>query len=271
MDGASGQQTTRQKWSDDSVNEDLIEEEVEDIYVEEIEIFGEVLGTEAAAVKNISEKSDKTVFSISFVPLQLKANGDLIWVNETPSSVYYCRPIKFEFTKEETDYVRRQYEYYTEILEKEEHYTFKIEEYNFKIKYDLKCTMIDGKICNMLTNQRSTRSCNICKVGPSNINNLHYIYENCKFEESFYRFGISTLHCWIRCFEYILHLSYNLDIKKGSVTSKEDKQIKEDKKKEVQNLLKKRLSILVDVVKQGFGYYQLLPILVSFLNKFNVH
>ena len=195
MDGASGQQTTRQKWSDDSVNEDLIEEEVEDIYVEEIEIFGEVLDTEAAAVKNISEKSDKTVFSISFVPLQLKANGDLIWVNETPSSVYYCRPIKFEFTKEETDYVRRQYEYYTEILEKEEHYTFKIEEYNFKIKYDLKCTMIDGKICNMLTNQRSTRSCNICKVGPSNINNLHYIYENCKFEESFYRFGISTLHC----------------------------------------------------------------------------
>lgn len=34
------------------------------------------------------------------------------------------------------------------------------------------------------------------------------------------KFGLSTLHCWIRFFECLLHLSYRLDFKKWQVTTK---------------------------------------------------
>lgn len=119
--------------------------------------------------------SDKTVFSINFVPLQLKADDNLIWVNKTPSSIRYCRPIRFKFAKEEKYFVKNQYKYYSDLLEKVKTYEFKIDEFNFTVSFDMQCTMIDGKICNYLTDQDSTRSCNICRVNPGKINDLKYV------------------------------------------------------------------------------------------------
>ncbi|XP_076635462.1 uncharacterized protein LOC143348753 [Colletes latitarsis] len=42
------------------------------------------------------------------------------------------------------------------------------------------------------------------------------------------RFGLSTLHTWIRFFECCLHLSYKLPIKKWQARSTEEKQIVKD-------------------------------------------
>lgn len=63
MDGASGQQTTRQKWSKNN-----------DVHNDN-------------ATKRM-KISDETVFMVSMVPLQLKADDSIIWENKTPSSVH---------------------------------------------------------------------------------------------------------------------------------------------------------------------------------------
>ncbi|EFN73569.1 hypothetical protein EAG_09170, partial [Camponotus floridanus] len=57
---------------------------------------------------------------------------------------------------------------------------------SFKVIHTLYCTMIDGKVCNVLTDQKSTTSCNICGVNPKNINDLQYIKE-LQINEEYYK------------------------------------------------------------------------------------
>lgn len=52
--------------------------------------------------------------------------------------------------------------------------------------------------------------------------------------------------------ECLLHIAYNLDFKK-SFAMKENKILKQKKKQMIQKALKSRLSMTVDVVKQGYG------------------
>jgi len=53
--------------------------------------------------------------------------------------------------------------------------------------------------------------------------------------------------------EYLLHIAYNSDFKKGSAYTAEDKLLKQTRKVTIQNSLRARLSLTVDVVKQGSG------------------
>ena len=110
--------------------------------------------------------------------------------------------------------MKKQYEYYSNLLQKVQSYNFNIGDIQFTVTFDLKCTMIDGKICNILTDQNSTKSCNICRVNPSLINNLNYV-KSLKCQEDYYQFGMSTLHGWIKFLEYMLHISYRLNIQKN--------------------------------------------------------
>ena len=53
--------------------------------------------------------------------------------------------------------------------------------------------MIDGKVCNVLTDQKSTASCNICRAKPSQMDNLKLIRKS-KCTIVAHKFGLSTLH-----------------------------------------------------------------------------
>ena len=65
--------------------------------------------------------------------------------------------------------------------------------------------------------------------------------------------GLSTLHCWIRSFEYILHLGYKRDIVKHQARTPEEKLSVAHNKRVIQESFRKELHLLVDVPKQGFG------------------
>ena len=249
MDGASGQQTTRQKWSSNETEVLVVDQSENNI--EESAIFDEEPEGVSSNQLPIKNMSDKSVFGICFVPLQLKSDRNIIWVNNKPSSIFYCRPIKFQFTKEEKNFVKEQYKYYTDLLEQVESWNFYIGEIQFTVSFDLKCTMIDGKICNWLTDQDSTQSCNICRVTPSKINDLKFI-QTLNIQENYYKFGLSTLHAWIKSLEYILHISYKLDIRENDSRAVKKQKIVE-RKAIVQKVLKEKLQLSVDVVKQGFG------------------
>lgn len=261
LDGASGQQMTGQKWkrnqrteneehSDNEVFDDEAgqedEEEIDDYQVEQIEILG-------AVDEETELLSDQSVCSASFVPLQLLSGNQVIWQNRKPSSIYKCRPIEFQFTKENTDHSRQVYDRYSSLMNGGD-IKVKVGGKTFHVKLDIKCTMIDGKTCsNALTFQNSTRSCNICKVGPSKVNDLKYIEENCHPNKDYYHFGVSSLHCWIKFFEYVLHVSYNLGFKAGAAITAEQKAMRVDRKKRVQEAIRLRLHMLVDIVRVGSG------------------
>lgn len=82
MDGASDQQTFKQNWTDDDNTQNKSTEQEND---------GE----------NAVDRSDKSIFIISYVPLQMKnvSNDAVLWNNDKSSSIRYCQPIKFEFVK----------------------------------------------------------------------------------------------------------------------------------------------------------------------------
>lgn len=237
MDGATSQQTTRQKWS--------AEEHAD------VDDSGDEEDMSADNENTAITSSDAAMFIISFVPLQLRCNDLVIWNNETPNSPHFCRPIKFKFIKENDKYIQREYKYYTKLLEKVEVYNLRFEDFLFEVNFQFECTMIDGKVCNVLSGQKASTRCNICTVGPKLVNVLNHV-NRLPCHEQFYKLGLSTLHCWIRFMEYLLHVSYNLDFKKGSARTQEEKASKKARKQDVQQKLKP-LSITVDVVKQGSG------------------
>lgn len=53
--------------------------------------------------------NDASIFMLSFVPLQLKSETEIIWENPMPSSTTLCRPLRFEFAKETVEYTKKQY------------------------------------------------------------------------------------------------------------------------------------------------------------------
>lgn len=89
--------------------------------------------------------------------------------------------------------------------------------------------MVDGKVCTVLTNTPSASTCVVCLAKPKEMNDLCRVRIREEREET-YKFGLSSLHAWIRFMELILHVSYNLSFKKWSATTAEQKIEKEAKK-----------------------------------------
>lgn len=198
-----------------------------------------------------NSRDDSSVFMCSFVPIKLfdTDTNTVIWINEKPSSTRMCRPISFQFAKE-TDVL---------IHNTVDHINNQIENLlstncdgDIKVEHKLCFTMIDGKICNTISNTQSSMRCYICQASPKEMNVLQSINEKI-FNEEFYSFGLSPLHAWIRCFECLLHISYNIPFKSWSVRNSNHKQQRLLRKQEIQAAFRNRLGLLVDIVKQGKG------------------
>lgn len=171
-----------------------------------------------------------------------------VWVNKSPSSTLYCRPIKFVLEKENPDLVRKVFNEFNEKIKNLECDVIQKNGKVVEVTYEMHCTMIDGAVANVLTNTNSTSRCFICKASPTEMNNLN-ISKTPNVDN--YKYGLSTLHCWIRFFECLLHIAYRLPFQIWRV-SKNNKEFLEHKKK-IQNEFKKRTGLIIDQVKTGFG------------------
>ncbi|GBO14644.1 hypothetical protein AVEN_207351-1 [Araneus ventricosus] len=177
--------------------------------------------------------SDENLFSICVVSRQIHSSTDdsksVIWKNPVPSSIKYCRPIKFIFAKESTDLI-------TAEVEKIKHQIKELEP--TKIFFDLEISVtptliiciVDGKVCNAVSSCSSTQTCYLCRAKPNEMNNLRVISKK-EASKEFLTFGISPLHPWIRLMEYVLHISYWLDIKTWQTRGAEKKEKVSQKKK----------------------------------------
>lgn len=190
---------------------------------------------------------DSSIFMASLVPIRLISEDQMIWENEAPSSTYYCRPIFFKFMKETSFNVGNE----KNSMDSEiENLTDTLTAGGKTISHSLNLTMIDGKITSLLSGT-STQRCDICKAKPKEMNNLELIAAK-EFNTDVYKYGLSSLHAWIRFMECILHISYRLEFKTW-ISSGENKKKMKAKKLQVQNGFKRETGLLIDVVKQGHG------------------
>lgn len=201
------------------------------------------------------EDSDSNIFQSSLVPLQLFTGTDggkkIIWQNPTPSSPRYCRPIRILFATESAELIQDEVKYIQNKIDNLKETRIEGEKIII-IKHKLCLTMVDGKVCNAVSNVSSTMRCYICGATSKMFNTL-VDSEETNIDGMTLNFGLSILHARIRLFETLLHLSYKLPVKKWQLRCKEDKDVVETRKKEIQDLFRARMGLLVDIPKQGFG------------------
>ena len=65
-------------------------------------------------------------------------------------------------------------------------------------------------------------------------------------QESHLMFGLSTMHAWIRFFECLVHLSYQLDIFKSQARTAEGKEHVQKRKQEVHTPFREKMHLHVD-------------------------
>lgn len=162
------------------------------------------------------------LFVFSLVPLQLRddSTGDIVWQNPRPSSTMYCQRIKLIFSKESTDFTVSETNKIMEEVNSLVPTICSIGGNKVSVKHTLLLKMINGKVCNALTETSSSLKCYICGATPKQMNDFSREYT---VNRDNLGFGLSTLHAWIRCFECMLHISYRLEIKKWQVKGAEDK------------------------------------------------
>ena len=153
---------------------------------------------------------DSSIFTSSIVILKLIATDTvsgkerIIWENERPSSTRFCRPIKFKFVNETKEMIIAEKKHIDRQIQSLGPSKFVSDDKEHLVQHTLLFTMIDGKICNALTDTSSAMKCHICKLTSSAFNNFK-VYDiplsNCD-----YSMGISVLHTWIKSFEFFFTL-----------------------------------------------------------------
>lgn len=182
--------------------------------------------------------SDESIMMVSLIPLQVESSSKVLWKNPHPSSTRLCRPIMFEFTKENKITTNETYSLIENQIETLENAEVDNSGTSISIKHKLHGSMFDGKAITHLADG-STESCNICNAKPSEMNHLELIKSKECNEEN-YCYGISSLHCWIRFFECIIHIGYKKPIERRSAYSDEHKAIVSENKDRIQKAFRKK-------------------------------
>ena len=165
------------------------------------------------------ESSDASIFQTSVVPLRIVGVDDqtnkkiLVWVNPYPSSPRFCRPVKIQFLHENTESTGEEERYLTNQIDLLVPHSSIIDGKHVVVKYELYFTMIDNKVANAVTETKSSMRCHLCKATSKEFNDIKKMKKR-EIDENSLRFGLSTLHKWIPCFETLLHIGYKLRIHK---------------------------------------------------------
>lgn len=204
-----------------------------------------------------AESSDASIFLTSLAPLQILGSDIskkefVLWKNPRPSSPRYCRPIRIQFLKETVSSTIQERQHVDNQIESLTPFTTFIDGKEVTVKYELYFTMIDGKVCNSVTNTKSTMRCYICNLTSSQFNDIE-LMKTVDVDRTRLELGLSTLHAWIRFFECFLHIGYKIGVHKWQTRKDEEKKVVAERKRVIQAAFKKELHLDVDKPKQGFG------------------
>lgn len=203
---------------------------------------------------NSKAMEDSNLFATTLIPLELvNLKGGIYWRNRTPQSVRFCRPLTLEYVKVSKDVVLAQKEEVDQQIHSLLDFIVNLENgKSVKVQYKLHLTLIDGKILHIITGTASMQKCPLCGALPTQFNKIENITsDEFKPKEDSLKYGISPLHCWIRCLECVLHISYRIPLKVWQIRGAESKVIFNTRKREVQNRLWESMGLIVDQPKVG--------------------
>lgn len=91
----------------------LLLTDVEEILLVSSYVFdwstGHSLFNQNQKFENTSQNFNQSLFVTSVIPLKVISSANsIIWMNRTPQSVRFCRPLKFEFVKENEEIILRE-------------------------------------------------------------------------------------------------------------------------------------------------------------------
>ncbi|XP_025411419.1 uncharacterized protein LOC112684234 [Sipha flava] len=207
---------------------------------------------------DVQSASDSNIFLTSFVPIQIimysgeskEVLKEFIWKNPRTSSTKYCRPIHIQFQKETTELIQNEVSNISNQIQNLVSSIVNLGNDGFvSVKHELVLTMIDGKVCNAISDNKSAQKCYICGAGPKDMNNLNTIKQR-PIDPSTLSFGLSSLHAWIRFFECLIHVAYRLGFKKWQARG-DDQEMLKKKKNEIQTKFRQELGLLIDQPRPG--------------------
>ena len=75
--------------------------------------------------------------------------------------------------------------------------------------------MLDGK-CRAFLLDTGSSSCNICGATPTQMEDVKECQKR-SINQRAIKYGMSSLHLWMRCAEFFLHIGYRLKVKLGRI------------------------------------------------------
>lgn len=156
--------------------------------------------------ENITYESHQHLFASVLVLLAIKNGNEYLWMNSTPQSTRFCRPIRLSYEKETTETTQREHNRLKGEISTLVPHNFVINEKSVSIKYNLELTLLDGKALNNVLDNDATARCPICELTMKYFN-TERAYSN-DVPEDHLKHGLGLLHCEIKAFEFFLHLSY---------------------------------------------------------------
>lgn len=201
------------------------------------------------------EASDTDIVLTCIVPLEISKVGsgtENIWMNSRTSSPRYCRPVRFEFAKENIETITREFNRMEAEINCLEATRVTFNDKTVLVNHTLFKTMVDGKTCNAVMENRASSVCYICKASPKDMNNIELCLQK-PSDTTAYSYGLQSLHAHIRFMEALLHVSYKIENESWQARGSEEKLAVKNRKELLQNELRSELGILVDFPKQGGG------------------
>lgn len=195
---------------------------------------------------------DHSLFATTIIPLVVETETQFyVWKNKTPQSFRSCRPLSLKYVKESDSVIQAEKERVeSEIASLQPYIAATSTGIPLTVNFSLYLTVIDGKVYSIITGASSQQSCGICGAKPSQLNNIDACKDNI-INLPALTHGISPLHMWIRCLEFVLHLGYkNVDglrKYKGDTKSSQYR----TRKKSIQDKMKLEFGLLLDVPRAG--------------------
>lgn len=156
---------------------------------------------------NDQRKSHQQLFTTALSIIGLRNDEDEEeWTNHAPQSKGLIRPLRTAFEKETDETTVQEYNRIKTSIDGLQPYEFTAEDgRTFLITYDVQTTGMDQKCINAITGNRDTQKCAICRLTQRKYKDTHD--QTVPINDENLKFGLSLLHCHIRCLEFLLALS----------------------------------------------------------------
>lgn len=204
-------------------------------------------------------ENESSIFATTFVPLRIyhqSTQNDkvLLWTNIAAQSYRSCRPLRIIYKKESKELILSEKDRVNQEIDHLTPFYYKLPSgQQINATCNLYLAAIDGKVLNTILDTPSQMRCPYCALTATQFNNLEIVFSKTVDSDTLTH-GINPLHAWIRVLEFLLKLGYKCEVKKWRIKqSSQEGLAVQERKKRIQNAIRDKIGVLVDVVLPNSG------------------